>query len=207
MFSQHKQYEHKHEVGFGIGTFNYTGELSEYINLKNSKPGANAFYRYNFKDETSVLKFNIGVGRLGADEKNSSELLRIRRGHKFIGTAIETALIYEYNFFNFRDLENIYYMSPYLFGGIGGTSFFSDNDANAQFIGIPFGTGVKFKLNGGWNLGLELGARKNFTDLLDGKKDESNSNTSIQSDWHYYAGVNISYTFYKLICPKCNNGH
>lgn len=207
IFSQHKQYEHIHEVGLGVGAFNYTGDLSEHINFRDTKPGANFFYRYNFKNEASVLRLNIGGGRLGADEKNSSDLRRVARGASFLGTVLETSLVYEYDFFNFRDIDNIYFMSPYLYGGIGGTSFFSDTNLNSQFVSIPFGTGIKFRLKGGWNIGLEMGARKNFTDALDSNKNETEFSSSIGTDWHYFAGINVSYTFYRLICPKCNNGH
>ena len=207
LFGQHKQYERKHELGFGLGAYNYTGELAEYINLKNTKPALNGFYRYNFNDEVSVLRVNLGFGRLGANESNSKEPLRNARAYKFSGYIFETSLVYEFDFFRFRDLDNIYFMSPYLYGGIHHTTFLDDVNSVSQFPGIPFGAGVKFRLNGGWNIGFEAGARKNFTDSLDSRKDEVLTGSSIQTDWHYFAGVNMSYTFYKLVCPKCNTGN
>ena len=54
-----------------------------------------------------------------------------------------------------------------------------------------------------WNLGLEVGARKEFTDKLD---DISEQNPLIENrhdqDWYFYNGVSISYTFYKIRCPE-----
>ena len=199
--SQHKQIERVHEIGFGAGGLNYTGDLAENLKLRYTKPAVNVFYRYNFKNEVSVIRTNIRVGRLGVDEAKSSEALRRFRSSKFDGTLLELSLLYEYDFFDFRDIDNKYYMSPFLYGGLGANSFISSPGV-PFFIGIPFGAGVKFRLHEGWNLGLELGASKNFTDSLDNQEDEKIYGTSILTDWHYQAGINLSYTFYNLICPE-----
>ena len=200
--AQHKQYQRVHEVGGGLGAYNYTGELAEYVNIKNTTPGINGFYRYNFKNEISVLRVNLGFGLLGADESRTNQPRRVERAGSFNGQLLELSGVYEYDFFNFRDIDNVYYMSPYLFAGVGASSFFTSNGNSVQFLSIPFGTGLKFRLKGGWNLGAELGARKNFTDELDGFDDESTTGSSIQTDWHYYTGINISFTFYDLICKE-----
>lgn len=198
--AQHKQYQRIHEFGAGIGALNYTGDLAENIKLKYSKPALNAFYRHNFTNEVSVLRVNFMVGRLGVDEAKSNEALRKARKYSFNGTLLEASLLYEYDFFDFRDIENKYYMSPYLYGGLSANTFVGQKNSDT-FAGIPFGAGIKFRLNGGWNLGAEIGARKNFTDKLDGYTDEIALGTSILTDWTYHAGVNFSYTFYSLICP------
>ena len=198
VFGQHKQYERIHELGFGLGVLNYTGDLAENLRLKYSKPAGNAFYRYNFRNEVSVLRANLIVGKIGVDESTSPEPLRAQRGLEFSGTLMEVAGLYEYDFFNFRDIKNKYYMSPYLFGGLAFTRI--GGNSNTNFVGVPFGAGIKLKVNGGWNVGFEAGARKNFTDEIDGVTDEEAFGTSIQSDWHYYTGITLSYTFYKLIC-------
>ena len=199
-FAQHKQYERKHEIGFGFGGMNYTGDLTENLKLKYTKPGGNLFYRYNFSDEVSVIRVNILVGKLGVDETKSSEPLRAQRGLAFSGLLTEVSALYEYDFFNFRDIKNKYYMSPYLFGGIATSNI--TGSSTATFIGIPFGTGMKFRVIKGLNFGTEIGARKNFTDSLDGQEDEQLLGTTIQTDWHYYAGINLSYTFYNLVCKE-----
>ena len=140
------------------------------------------------------------VGQLGVDESKSNEALRKARGYNFNGTLLEASLLYEYDFFDFRDIDNIYWMSPYLYGGLGLNTLVSNQGATS-FAGIPFGAGIKFRLSGGWNLGLEMGARKNFSDKIDGYEDEPLLGTSILTDWTYHAGINFSYTFYSLICP------
>lgn len=200
--AQHKQYEHIHEVGVGVGTFNYTGDLAERLQLRNSKPAFNAFYRYNFQNEVSVLRLNVGLGGLGADESNSPEPRRQLRAAQFSGSLLEVNILYEYDFFDFRDFKKVYWMSPYLYGGIGANTLFDQVRSTQQFIGIPFGAGIKLRLNGGWNLGVEMGARKNFSDRIDGVTEEQEFGSSVGTDWHYHAGVHLSYTFYKLVCKE-----
>ena len=55
------------EIGFGVGTFNYTGDLVRTYNFKYSKPAATVFYRSNL---SKVVSFRVGVtaGKIGASE-------------------------------------------------------------------------------------------------------------------------------------------
>jgi hypothetical protein len=199
--AQHKQFKRVHEVGFGIGASNYTGDLAENLKLKYSKPAGNFFYRYNFPNEVSVLRANFLAGKLGVNELKSPEPQRSFRGLGFDGMLMEFSMLYEYDFFNFRDIDGKYFMSPYLFGGLGITTF-SGAKNTATYATLPFGTGLKFRLSGGWNLGLEAGARKNFTDKIDGFTNQDLIGTGIGTDWTYHLGINMSYTFYSLICPE-----
>ena len=56
------------EVGFGVGTFNYTGDLVRTYNFKYSKPAATVFYRSNL---SKVVSFRVAMtgGKIGASEK------------------------------------------------------------------------------------------------------------------------------------------
>jgi hypothetical protein len=46
------------ELGFGIGTFNYTGDLVKNYNFRYSKPAATVFYRSNM---SPVVSFRAGI--------------------------------------------------------------------------------------------------------------------------------------------------
>jgi hypothetical protein len=48
----------KSEVGFGIGTFNYTGDLARNYNFLNSKPAGTVFYRSNL---SKIISFRTRV--------------------------------------------------------------------------------------------------------------------------------------------------
>jgi hypothetical protein len=85
-----------------------------------------------------------------------------------------------------------------------GDQDFTGLNANGGMVGvaIPAGIGIKYALSPRWNLGLEAGARKTFTDELDHLV---NQNAFIDNrhtkDWYFYSGVSVSYTFYKIYCP------
>lgn len=184
------------EYGFGIGGMNYTGDLSPNYNLKFYRPGAQVLYRHNFSDEVSVLRANILFGQITAKEKQINQSLPRARKLEFQQNILELAALYEYDFFNFRDLKNIYYMSPYLFGGFAATVIWG---GRAMFS-IPFGAGVKLKISDHWNLGLEFGARKTFSDRLDTFTNEDLLSSSSSNDWYYFTGLNFTRTVYRQIC-------
>ncbi|MEM1216491.1 MAG: DUF6089 family protein [Bacteroidota bacterium] len=100
-------------------------------------------------------------------------------------------------------------VSPYLFAGVG-FSFFDTNthfgnpgvdgfseaikmDQRAEespaFV-LPFGGGVRFDLSRRISLGLELGARKTFTDQLDGVSFAGNPD---KDDWYVIGGLTLAY--------------
>lgn len=102
-------------------------------------------------------------------------------------------------------------LSPYLFAGLG-LEFVgispdysktppSLNDHVAQdkkdaekgtFIAVPFGAGVSYDLNDKMSIGLELGLRNPFTDLLDGVSALGDPD---DKDWFSNFGLTIDYRF------------
>lgn len=193
--------DHHMEIGFGAGVYNYTGDLAQKIRYNNLGPGVQFFYRHNDRKEVSVYRINMLVGQI----KGNNTLVvpnEPLQTLSFSETNIEIAALYEYNFFNYRDIKNVYFMSPYLFGGVA-LSIFMGNGVTPAFT-IPFGVGVKYKLSDNWNLGMEYGARKTFTDNIDSVNDDQYYSSSTPSDWYYFLGLNLSYTFYQQRCPECS---
>src|SRR6185312_10951262 len=118
----------------------------------------------------------------------------------------ELSVIVEYNFLNYRALNDPVKFSPYLAGGLG--MFISNSYQNGHSFNacIPLGIGIKYKLGKQINLGAEIIARKTFTDNLDGVGSYTISGHEtanlFDNDWYYYTGFNISYTFYDVQCPQ-----
>src|SRR5689334_23638272 len=56
------------ELGFGLGTFNYTGDLVRFYNFKYSKPAATVHYKSNLSRVVS-FRVTITAGQVGASEK------------------------------------------------------------------------------------------------------------------------------------------
>ena len=44
----------KHEVGFGLGGFNYTGDLARDFAVRHTRPGLGLLYRYNVNNHLSL---------------------------------------------------------------------------------------------------------------------------------------------------------
>jgi len=214
--------QHTSELGIGVGATNYKGEVSPQFQWQNSRPALTVFYRRDVSAPVT-LRGGLTAGFLRATDANvegvngsTAPLQQYRQLH-LTGGVVEASGVVEYNFLDYhnrRDQHRVH-ASPYLFAGLGlffaSTTLTTGNDSlKAAFtrnggrvgIAIPVGAGLKIALTEHFNLGLEVGARKTFTDLLDHAGDQTpflvNSH---DQDWYYYSGVSLSYTFYKILCP------
>lgn len=197
------------EIGIGIGTFNYRGEISPNYDPTFQKFGAMAFYRHNFSPVFSI-RGSAAYGFVGATNERDSDPLSQFRPITFRARILEFAVMPEYNFFNFRGKNNIPKATFYFTGGLALLNY----NTNAPLIEgasgslhpvIPLGCGMKAMIGGLTNLGLEFGARKTFDDYIDGVSDTFGNGVQrgfrYDTDWYYYAGISISYIFYQIPCP------
>lgn len=201
----------KSEVGFGIGTFNYTGDLARSYNILNSKPAVTVFYRSNLSQVVS-LRAAVTGGGLGASDKRPIDAFAEQRNSSFNIFLMEASTVMEYHFMNWRNNKRITRFTPYLFGGlavfgISGTENKTSEYSNVQ-AAIPFGLGMKYVINPKWYVGLEFGARKTFFDYLDNVSTGSNQlvknyqyGNPEDSDVYYFLGLSITRTFYEIPCP------
>ena len=201
----------KSEVGFGIGTLNYTGDLARTYNILNSKPAATLFYRSNLSQVVS-LRAALTGGGLGASDARPIDAFAEERDASFGLFLMEASTVMEYHFMNWRDDKHIMRFTPYLFGGlavfgISGTENKSSEYSNVQGA-IPFGLGMKYVLNPKWYISLEFGARKTFFDYLDNVSTGSNRlvknyqyGNPYDNDAYYFLGVSITRAFYEIPCP------
>ncbi|WP_400192432.1 DUF6089 family protein [Hymenobacter sp. B81] len=204
------------ELGVGLGGLAYKGELSPEYRLANNRPAVFAFYRKDISAPIT-LRGGLAYGMLRASDANvtgesgNTLPLPAYRQASLKGTVLELSGLVEYNFFDYHNRRDKVHFTPYVFVGVapflssvttqGPLPGFNESNSAVGFA-IPAGIGMKLALSRRWNLGLEAGARKAFTDLLD--------NVSLQSpvvanshdqDWYYLAGLSLSYTFYKIPCP------
>ncbi|MFD1002459.1 DUF6089 family protein [Ohtaekwangia kribbensis] len=198
------------EVGFGIGTFNYTGDLVRTYNFKYSRPAVTAFYRSNL---SSVVSFRAALtgGQLSASEK-PIDAFASQRDASFDLFLMEASTVMEYHFLNWRDTKRFVRFTPYLFGGLGLFGFSGNGDKTAEYSNvqamIPFGVGVKYVYTPKWYFGLEFGVRKTFFDYLDNVSagDQRYKNFKYgnpnDNDVYYFLGISITRTFYDIPCPK-----
>lgn len=198
------------EVGFGLGTFNYTGDLSRNYNFLNSRPAASVFYRSNLSNVVS-FRASLTGGKLVGSDSRPYDPFAVQRQASFNIFLIEAATVFEYHFLNWRETKRFVRFSPYLFGGLGlfgmsGNGNKPEEYSNVQGA-IPFGTGLKYVVNPKWYVALEFGARKTFFDYLDNVSIGRESNKNYQygnpfdNDAYYFLGLSVTRTFYDIPCP------
>lgn len=182
-------------VGVSIGATNYLGDLDDDFTFKFTRPGLGIVGSYRF-NPFMMARLNFYQGWIHGSDENSNSLPRNRRNLSFRSPITEASFQVVFDFiptdrsYAYRPL-----MTPYVFGGIGifsfnpqaqidgnwielqplGTEgqFLPDPDGrypdpyNLTQVTIPIGAGLRFALGRRWDLEIEAGWRKTFTDYLD----------------------------------------
>ena len=208
-FASSVAYSQSSEVGFGLGTFNYSGDLVRGYKFKYSKPAATAFYRANL---SRVVSFRVAMtgGQIGASEE-PIDAFADKRDASFNLFLLEASTVMEYHFLNWRDTKRFVRFTPYLFGGLALFGISGEQDKTAEYsnvqAAIPFGLGMKYVYNPKWYFALEFGVRKTFFDYLDNisygdarYKNYRYGNPN-DTDIYYFLGISITRTFYNIPCP------
>jgi hypothetical protein len=210
------------ELGIGLGGINYKGEIAPKYRFGNNQPAVTVFYRRDISAPITLRASALLGGIAGTDNYFELPLNQFRQA-RMRGTLLEVAAGLEYNFLDFYDLRRRKRWTPYYFLNVAGFYASTNTESSAQgsiaegsvsnlvagnnamlSIAVPTGVGVKYALSHHWNLGLEIGARLIFTDLLDNLGDTTPLPLANphDNDWYFYNGISISYTFYKIPCPK-----
>lgn len=198
------------EIGFGLGTFNYTGDLSRNYNFLNSKPAGTVFYRSNI---SRVISFRTALtaGKIGASDSRPIDAFATERAASFNLFLYEISLATEYHFLDWRSEKRPLRGTPYVVTGFGLFGIAGTPSKSAEYSSVQpsfqLGVGVKYVLNPLWYLGLEFGMRKTFFDYLDNvsEGDPSSKNYRYGNpndlDNYYFLGLTLTRTFYNIPCP------
>lgn len=180
------------EAGLFLGTAQYQGDLSQkQLTISETRPSIGIFGRYYFTPRIDV-KGNLYYGWVEGDDNNySQDRYRPRRNLNFRSDLVELSSQLEINFLPFIANSRRYRFTPYAFGGVAlyyfnptarynGTKLkLADLNTEGQGLeggpadyskiqgAIPYGLGLKWNLGRLFNIGLEVGQRKLFTDYLD----------------------------------------
>jgi hypothetical protein len=203
----------KHEIGFGVGASNYTGEIVKMIDVRNFRPAAQAYFRFNF-NKAVCLKLAASVGNLSASDNKYNNAMSDYRRASFSTFYNDVNVMFEYNFLDFAYTEksNGKHFSPFITAGFGLLNYkstISDAEYKVNTLAqpvIPFGGGFKYRTNAHWIITFQFTANKTFTDAIDGIYNQTGSAKSITNtrdkDWYYYSGISVGYVFWKVVCPR-----
>ncbi len=203
------QAQYQHEWSVFLGMSNYQGDLPEpHIELLESRLAGGVIYRWHGHDQWA-LRMQVLGGRISGDDRHAR--YRSSRKFRFSAPLIETAVMAEWKPFG---RESHYFVGrfrphigPYLFAGVGITYApsktecyregkppeydpFSREMKQSWFLALPYGVGLRFDVHPDLSLGLEVGQRPVFSDLLDGV---SNSGNPDRDDWYMFSGITLSW--------------
>lgn len=213
VLSSFSTFAQKIELGVGVGGLNYKGDISPNFHPSFVKPGANLFFRYNYSRAVS-FKAQGMVGSFGADETKVNDPFNVARGMSFNTRIAEGSIQAEYNFLSYKTNRRQRNFTPYLFLGVGVASANVNNSVtgiNSKMpLVIPFGVALKGQIKNNWGWGVEFGTRKTYSDYLDNLGIDSYLNATnrfqqadyAHNDMYYFTTFSLSYTFFKIECPK-----
>lgn len=184
------------DVGAGVGAAAYYGDLTPKGRpLAELRGLVTLAARYNLSPYFN-LKATLSHGRLAGDDKNSlTGTGRLQRNLHFRTPISELAILSEFSILPYipGDRQRPHPVAPYGFVGIAIFNFNPQAEYEGRWvnlqglstegqglpgyegtspyaltqISIPFGGGVRIGLSEYFNLNIEIGARKTFTDYLD----------------------------------------
>ena len=183
-------YGQYNEFGIQLGVANYKGELSPHtFNTDFIHPAFGAFYRHNWNRHWS-WKLELNYGRFSGDDAKAKTGFELDRNLSFQSNVLELSPQIEFNFFPYETGNADYPFTPYVFTGIAVFHFNPKADLNGELfelqplgtegqgsngkktykriqLAIPIGGGIKITGHGRLGVGIEVGARRTYTDYLD----------------------------------------
>ena len=190
--SKAQQFKPNTEVGILLGASYYLGDLNT-THFYQPLPAVGLIIRKNI-DKRFAYKAEAMFINLQSDERKSEDTISINRSLHFRSPVYELSGQLEFNFLPYHPGNPLYTWTPFIYTGI---SIFNYNpqaeNANGEWVdlqelgtegqgtttypnrkkypliqfAIPMGGGFKIAVNESFNIILEYGARKTFTDYLD----------------------------------------
>lgn len=182
------------EIGGGIGGSFYIGDLNSpelSTTIGETALMGEAFVRY-VRNKNLAFRISGTVGKLqGYDSKSTEEWQRNERNLSFRSLFYELGVRGEYYLFGYDASKGEHLFSPYVIGGLSVFGFnpkteYQGETVSLQPLGtegqgipgyaekysrialaVPFGGGIKMKVNEKYNLGIEAVMRYTFTDYID----------------------------------------
>ncbi|MFC2137378.1 DUF6089 family protein [Bacteroidota bacterium] len=193
------------EIGANAGLSFYNGDLNESKLFYNPKTYYGFMVKRNF-NERYAIRLALKKVNLGIKDANVGVIDQIYGQNSFDSHVWDVVLQTEFNFLPYNPLElKEDFISPYITGGLGLIYV-----SNTFSMTIPFGLGIKVRIDKRLGIGAEWSFRKTFTDIIDNGIEniitEDYSSIYHNNDWFSVIGVFVTYNISKLRieCPAYN---
>jgi opacity protein-like surface antigen len=173
------------EVGGSVGGAGYMGDLNPNNPVKMSGGTAGIMVKRNFNQYLSA-SIHYSIASIAGADSTSTNQQFVNRNLSFKTPLSEISLVGELNFLKYIPSVTTNRFTPYVFAGVGLTTFKPQTVYNGQTIDLAplrtegqttqystkaisaiYGTGFKYNLSGAWNIIADIGYRYAFTDYLD----------------------------------------
>ncbi|MBL7698972.1 MAG: outer membrane beta-barrel protein [Chitinophagaceae bacterium] len=172
------------------GFSNYSGDLQESrFTIDQSHVAFGLGLSYEVMPKV-LIRASLVAGKLSANDKYSPKALNRQRNLNFTSPLYDASLVVDYSLFDLTEKKAtpyafaglaIFGFNPYTFDSTGAKFYLRNLSTEGQGLpeypdrkrynnvqlSIPFGVGVRVKINDNTYLGYEIGMRKTFTDYLD----------------------------------------
>jgi opacity protein-like surface antigen len=191
------------EVGPMAGGSYYFGDLNPGVPFKEPHLAFGGLARYAFTDRIALRGSVIYAGLSGTYDKTEGVLPGVRDNYFFDRHVGDVAVMGEINLFSYdhKYIANTKF-TPYLAAGLGGVLYkrVSGGDEKSVFVlSLPFGVGVKYKINKWLRVGAEWSFRKLFIDDIEGnmypESDAPFYGTSKLNNNDWFSVVDVYVTF------------
>lgn len=196
------------EVGGGIGAVSYLGDFNGSI-TGNMQPLATALLRRVLNPYMGVTA-TVSYGQLKGSYKSAGTFYPDYQGqtYSFSNPLVDLSLRYEYNFWPYgtgRDYRGAKRLTPFVFGGLGGT--YTNTTGTVLATNLLLGAGVKYKAAKRLNVALEWGIHFTTSDKLDGAEDPYYiKSTGAFKNKDCYSALQLTLTYSFLAkCRTCHN--
>ena len=200
--------DYRFDIGGGLGMTGYLGDANTSNLFKHPGWDVELLFRY-ILNPRFAFKTNFYTGSLKGNSADMTNVLPDMKTFEFSTSFYEIGEMVEFNFFNYgmgRKYQKLSRLSPYITAGLGFTLAKTDGKSNFT-VNIPFGVGLKFKVNKRLNLGFEFLMKKTLSDKMDGENlsDPYQIKHSFMknTDWYSTMTFTISYEFSRR-CAECH---
>ena len=204
------------EAGPLIGVSYYFGDLNPSTPFVNNHLAVGGLMRYVFNDRIAVKGSAVYAGLSGVYNPANGVLPGVQDGYFFNRNIGDLAVMGEFNLFSYdHKYISTTVFSPYLTFGVGSLLYKrvdEQGEKSVFVLSLPFGTGVKYKVNKWVKIGAEWSFRKLFIDDIEGDMvpdglDAIYGNAKTHNnDWYSIFNVYITFSFMKR-SESCVGGY